>query len=163
MKNLAFATIFSCLVILFGCGQDSENTESITYELPSGPNSEISGSMVVSKNDDGSATFFIKLTGTIQGFEYPTHLHYGDLSVADAKVAALLTPTSGDTGISETVVSLLSDDTAISYDDILSGQYSVKIHLGDNTEDKQVIIAASNVGAAFDEFGTKPVAVCGSN
>lgn len=163
MKNIAIAAFCVCLFFFSGCGQDSENTESVTYEMPSAPDSEISGSLVISKNEDGSATFFIKLSGTIQGFEYPTHLHYGDLSVTDAKVAAMLTPTSGDSGISETVVSILSDDTSVSYSDIINGYYSVKIHLGDNTEDKQIILAASNIGAAYDEFGSKPIAVCGSN
>lgn len=163
MKNIALTSLLILVSLLLGCGQDGENTESVTYKLPAITENEISGSLIVSKNEDGTATFSIKLEGTIKGFNYPTHLHYGDLGIADAKVAAMLNPTSGDTGISETVVSTLSDDSPITYEDIITGQFSVKIHLGDNTEDKKVILTASNVGASYDEFGTKQIAVCGSN
>jgi len=163
MKNIALISFFLLITLIYGCGQDSENTESVVYELPALSANEISGNLTVSKNDDGSATFYIKLDGTIRGFDYPTHLHYGDLSVPNASVAMLLTPTSGDTGISETVVSLLSDDSAVTYEEIITGNFSLKIHLGDNNEDKQIILAASNLGSAFDEHGTKSVAICSSN
>ena len=162
MKNIILFSISLVLVLMTSCGQDSENTTSVVYDLPSTSSNGISGSLTISKNADNSATFFIKLDNTIQGFSYPTHLHFGDLSTENAGIAFLLTPTSGDTGTSETVVSLLSDDNPVTYDEIVQGQFSVKIHLGDGDEEKNIILAASNVGASYDLNASNSIAVCGS-
>lgn len=162
MRNLAIATIFILSCFLYACGPDAAETETVTYDLPAVAESGISGTLVISKNVDGSATFHVKLDGTIRGFEYPTHLHYGNLGVEDADVAYLLNPTSGDTGISETVVATLSDDNPVTYEEIINGQFSLKIHLGDDVDTKNTILAASNVGASFDEYGSSVIAVCGT-
>ncbi|MGB3465723.1 MAG: hypothetical protein WBA74_10650, partial [Cyclobacteriaceae bacterium] len=82
--------------------------------------------------------------------------------VEDAEVAYLLNPTDGDSGTSETVVALLSDDSPVTYEDIISGQFSLKMHLGDDGDSKNVILTASNIGAAFDEYGASVIAVCGT-
>ncbi len=155
---------FALILIIFaaGCDQDVTNTESITYELPALSANEISGQLTVTKISDNETSFNIRLAGTIKGFEYPTHLHFGDLSVPNASVAFLLNPTDGTSGISETIISNLSNDTPVTYEDLITGQFSVKIHLGEDAESKNIILTASNVGAAFDENGTKSIAVCSS-
>jgi len=160
MKNLVFPFILILLIFAAGCGQDENNTDSIIYELPPLSADEISGRVVVSKVSDTETSINIQLEGTIRGFEYPTHLHFGNLSVPNADVAFLLNPTNGTSGISENIISRLSNDTPMTYEDLISGQFSIKIHLGDDPDTKTVILTATNVGAAFDENGTKSVAVC---
>lgn len=162
MKNIALFSFALIMVLLVGCGQDNETTESVIYDLPSFSSNNISGTLTITKNADNSATFFIQLDGTIRGFSYPTHLHFGNLSTEDADVAFLLNPTSGDTGNSETVVALLSDDNPVTYDEIIEGRFSVKIHLGEGDEEKNVILAASDIGASFDLNSVGEIAVCGS-
>ncbi|MGB3468696.1 MAG: hypothetical protein WBA74_25650, partial [Cyclobacteriaceae bacterium] len=87
MKNIAFATVFLFSSLLFSCGPDTSETDSVTYELPPTSEHNISGKLIISKNSDGTATINLQLENTIKGFEYPTHLHYGNLGVEDAEVA----------------------------------------------------------------------------
>ena len=162
MKNFLLCSFLSVVLLSMSCGEDSESPDSAIYDLPSLSADNISGSLTITENEDHSATFFIQLEGTIRGFSYPTHLHYGNLSTENADIAYMLNPTSGDTGISETVVARLSDDTPITYDELLQGQYAVKIHLGDGDEEKLVILTAANIGAAASLSDTGSIAVCGS-
>jgi len=82
------------------------------------------------------------------------HLHLGDISEADADVAALLSPVDSKTGKSETVLTRLADETEITYANLLELEACIKIHLADTGPGRDVILAAGNIGESF----TKAVA-----
>ena len=93
------------------------------------------------------------------------HLHLGDLSVNGADVAALLSPVVGTTGKSETRVDKLADETAITYADLVKINACVKIHLSDTGVERDIILAAGNIGTAVSKTsagGRIGVSVCKS-
>ena len=93
------------------------------------------------------------------------HLHLGDLATTGASVAALLTPLAGKTGKSETILTHLADETQVTYSNLIKLSACIKIHLSDTGPEKDIVIAAGNVGvAAFDlnKGGRLGIATCQS-
>ncbi len=158
-----------CIVaVLISC-QENEVTKSdftgkeITYQLLPGSSYAISGTVNVKEKKDGSSLIRIELTGTEGELFHPVHLHLGDITTPDSDVAALLNPVKSSTGISETILTMLADESTISYAQILELNASIKVHLGASGPDKNIILAAGNIGeaSARDVAGGRTgVAVC---
>lgn len=105
----------------------------------------------------------LNLTGTEGQNKYPVHLHLGNLSTPGADVALLLNPLSAETGLSETTFDKLADESAINYAGVLQLDACIKVHLGDVGPDRDVILAAGNIGTASTSMGGRAgVAVCKS-
>ena len=114
---------------------------------------------------DGTANVLVELNGTSGGVKHPVHLHLGDLSINGADVAALLSPVVGSTGKSETRIDKLADDTAITYADLIKLDACVKVHLSDTGTERNIILAAGNIGIAITKTtagGRTGVSVCKS-
>jgi len=154
---------------IIGC-QERENAlddftgNEVVYSLKSGSVYDISGTITFKERKDGSAQVFVSLSGTEGNIELPVHLHLGDISEADADVAALLNPVKGTTGKSETHLTKLANEQAISFADILELNASVKIHLSETGPGRDIILAAGNIGAALDNSssGRFGIGVCKS-
>ena len=107
----------------------------------------------------------VELSGTDGVVKHPVHLHLGDLSINGSDVAALLNPVTGSTGRSETRIDKLTDETYISYTDLIKINACVKIHLSDTGTERNIILAAGNIGTAVSKNaagGRVGVAVCKS-
>ena len=161
-----------CVVALFfmGCKDDKYVEESeftgneASYTLFQGSDLNIHGTVTFKEKVDGFTQVVVDLEGTGGDITHPVHLHLGDISIPDADIAALLTPLDGRTGSSITDLRTLSDETAITYKNILEMEASVKIHLEESGPGRDVILAAGNIGSIGDQLknGRLKVAVCDS-
>jgi hypothetical protein len=108
----------------------------------------------------------IQLTGTEGDIEHPVHLHVGNIETPDAAILALLNPVFGKTGISETNFTKLNDETPVLYEELIHLDASIKIHLSASGPDKDIVLAAGNIGSNIGGHehhgGRVDVAVCKS-
>jgi hypothetical protein len=135
----------------------------ITYELRQSSTCSVNGFFTFREKTDGSTLATVQLTGTEGSLEHPVHLHLGNISTPDADVAALLNPVKGSTGLSETIISQLADETAITYQQILELNACIKIHLSASGTNKNIILAGGNIGSAKNNdssSGRQGFAIC---
>jgi hypothetical protein len=71
----------------------------------------------------------------------------GDVSANGTMVAALLNPLNAKTGVSETVITQLADNTKVSYRSLLILAAYVNVHASSSGPESSVILAAGNIGA----------------
>ena len=108
----------------------------------------MSGTVIFKERKDGKISATIQLTGTEGDTKLPVHLHFGDISIKGADVALLMNPVPAATGRSETTFSMLSDESAIDYKRLKQLPACIKIHLGDTGADRDVVLAAGNIGSS---------------
>ncbi len=157
-------------VALFSACQKSEVVSEFTgnqttYSLQAASLYPISGTVTFKERKDGAVTISVQLAGTSAGATSPVHLHMGDITTPAASVAALLGPVDGKTGISETRLVQLADETSINYEKLIMLDACVKVHLSDSGAGRDVILAAGNVGIASPKSitgGRQGIAVCKS-
>ncbi len=112
---------------------------------------------------DGTTLITVELDGTSGNIQHPVHLHLGNISVDGSDVAALLTPVTGSTGKSETIITQLSDDSKVSYAQLIALDACIKVHLAASGPDKDIILAGGNIGkAASDDAGRVGFGSCKS-
>ncbi len=158
-----------CGVLWISC-QESENVNDFTgnettYALQPGSEYDISGTVTIKERRDGTSLVLVNLTGTSGNNKLPLHLHLGDISTPGADVAALLNPIDAKTGISETILTQLADETMLSYADLIKLEACVKIHLADTGPERDIILAGGNIGVAVGKAaasGRLGVGVCKS-
>jgi hypothetical protein len=166
MKKLGGALILAVLAL--GCQKNEAVSEftgnETTYSLQQGSQFDVAGTIIFKERKDGKISASIALTGTNGDAKYPVHLHLGDISTPGADVALLMNPVAGKTGKSETVFNQLADESSIDYNRLKSMQACIKIHLGDTGADRDVILAAGNIGSAVssNSGGRLGVSVCKS-
>lgn len=138
----------------------------VTYALQAGSQYPISGTAVIKERKDGAVSIQVQLTGTSDGTTSPVHLHMGNIAAPQADVAALLSPVTGKTGLSETIITRLADETPVTYASLVKLNACIKVHLSDVGAERNIILAAGNIGSASSESvagGRLGVAVCKSN
>lgn len=138
----------------------------LTYELVAGSEYNVSGTISFKERVDGFTTVKIQLTGTDGDAKHPVHLHLGSISTPQADVAALLSPVVAKTGVSETLLNRLADDTPVKYNDINQIKACIKVHLSDDGPGRDVILAGGNIGESYVEglsSGRQGFSVCKSN
>jgi len=167
MKNLLFLVVFSLLLI--SCQENVSTNDftgnETTYDLPSASQYNISGVVTLKEKRDGTTLVAVKLTGTSGESKLPVHLHLGDISTPGADVAALLIPVNAETGISETIIKQLADESKVSYSDLIKLNACVKIHLSDVGPERDIILAGGNIGASVSksiESGRTGIVPCKS-
>lgn len=166
MKKIAGIVLLAALAI--AC-KPTENVSEFTgnqtvYALQQASQYVVSGTVTFKEKRDGSAVVVVDLTGTSGNAKYPVHLHLGDLTTQGASVAALLNPLVGSVGKSETTLNQLADETAITYAALIKLNACVKIHLSDSGPERDIVLAAGNVGmASRNPNGRLGVSVCKSN
>jgi hypothetical protein len=135
------------------------------YALQKSSAYAVNGTATLKERKNGTTTVLVELTGIDGVAKYPVHLHLGDLSVKGADVAALLSPVVGATGKSETHIDKLADETPIIYADLIKLNACIKIHLSDTGAERDIILAAANIGTAVSKTiagGRVGVSVCKS-
>lgn len=168
VKNMKRIAAGIALVIFFGCqdndvrvSTDFTGNETV-YALLAGSVYPISGTATFKEKKDGSTVVKIELVGTEGDTQHPVHLHLGNMGSPDAAVAALLTSVTGSTGKSETALSALADETAITYDQLISLGACIKVHLADSGPERDIILAAGNIGSSVNAKASGEFAVCQS-
>jgi hypothetical protein len=67
-------------------------------------------------------------------------------------VAASLQPVNAKNGISETVLTILGDESKVTFDDIKQLNACIKIHFSATGAEKDLILAARNIGTAVSKI-----------
>ena len=167
MKKISGAIMLA--IISLACQKNDAVSEftgnETTYSLQPGSQFAVNGTVVFKERKDGKISASISLKGTDGDAKYPVHLHLGDLTTPAADIALLMSPVAGKSGLSETTFNKLADESSINYSQLTSLQACVKIHLGDTGADRDVILAAGNIGAsvaATNPGGKLGVSVCKS-
>ena len=165
MKNVL--GILGILLLVTSCQENLQVSDftgnETTYALQKGSSYDVSGILTLKERRDGTTTILVELTGTDGVMKHPVHLHLGDLSVKGADVAALLNPV-GSTGQSETRIDKLADETTITYADFIKINACIKVHLSDTGVERDIILAAGNIGTASQSMtgGRVGISVCKS-
>lgn len=154
MKTL-FKTFFTysmlASVVCFfpGCDDDEDDPgpqltgNSVTYDLSSVSNPAISGTVMFEERDDDYVVITIDLNGTTAGGTHPAHIHAS--SAAEGGTIVLdLTDVDGGSGVSETAVNAWKDGTTLTYDDLLTFDGHVNVHM--STTDMATLIAQGDIG-----------------
>jgi hypothetical protein len=162
-------TVLVVVVVLLAACQKNEVVSDFTgnettYALQQGSQFAVNGTVTFKERKDGKITATVVLAGTQGDVQHPAHLHLGDITTVGADVALLLNPVNGVSGKSETVFNRLADESTIDYQRLTQMQACVKIHLGDTGADRDVVLAAGNIGTAVanDAGGRLGVSTCKS-
>jgi hypothetical protein len=160
------------LVALFSSCQNSDESalnsdltgNEVTYNLQQGSLYAVYGNITIKEKKDGSAVLELSLNGTEGELYHPAHLHLGNIAEDNADLAALLNPVYGKTGKSKTPLSMLADETPITYNDLKDLNGCIKIHLSDSGPERDIILAGGNIGAASNSLsgGRIKIAICKS-
>lgn len=140
------STELSTLVAQGDIGGNELTGRSMSYNLDERDVAGISGFAHFRERENGSTLVTIELTGTPAGGSHPSHIHENDLATT-GPVTVGLNPVNGDTGYSNTQVEELVDGTAVSYEDLLTIDAYINIHLSD--ADLATIVAQGNIGSNF--------------
>lgn len=160
MKGWISNTAYLLLIFVLGCSQNDPVIEEesnytgreITYALESGSEYNVSGTAVLKERIDLSTDIVIKLSKTFQeDVQFPVHLHLGDISADNADIAASLQPVEAKEGVSETKLTILADESKVTFDDIKQMNACIKIHLSDTGPERDIVLAAGNIGQALSE------------
>lgn len=147
----SWISAISIILTLFSC-QESQNVSDFTgnettYALQQASTYKVSGTVSLKEKKDGTTLVLVILEGTDGDVKLPLHLHFGDISEPDAEIAALLNPVLGKTGKSETILSILADESKVTYQELIMMEASVKVHLSDIGPERNIILAGGNIGA----------------
>lgn len=167
MKKSIIAVVL--VFFLISC-QESETVSDFTgneavYALQQASSFAVSGTVSFKEKKDGSALILVQLEGTDGNVKLPVHLHWGDITTPGAEVVALLNPVNGLNGKSETNLKQLADETLVTYQDLLDFEASIKVHLSDVGPERDIVLAAGNIGkiaTTLTKNGRLGVGVCKS-
>lgn len=137
-------TELSTIVAQGDIGQNELTGESVVYNLDETDVAGISGTAEFAKRANNTTLVRISLTGTPAGGSHPAHIHENDVATGGTVIVGL-NPVDGDTGYSATQVTELVDGTAVSYDDLLTIDAYINVHLSDT--ELSTIVAQGNIGA----------------
>lgn len=158
------------MAVMVACQESEKAKDDFTgnqtiYPLVAGSQYNINGTVTFQEKNNGSTLITVALSGTEGAIEHPVHLHLGNIAEPGADVYALLNPVIGKTGLSETLLKQSSEETPISYRQLIELSACMKIHLAASGPDRDIILAAGNIGAAADDdsaSGRLGVGVCSS-
>ncbi len=137
----------------------------MVFALDQASDFNVSGTATFKEKVDGTALVLITLHGTEGESKLPAHLHLGDIKTPAADIAVLLNPVVAASGISETSITKLADDTQVTYQELIKLEASIKIHLSDVGQERDIILAGGNVGVLATKTvpgGRVGMAICKS-
>ncbi|MBZ9779579.1 CHRD domain-containing protein [Psychroflexus sp. CAK8W] len=124
-------------------GQNELTGESKNYELEERAVPGISGSVLFEERLNGEALATISLEGTPDGGEHPAHIHM-NTAVEGGGILYTFNPVNGTTGMSQSNVAALDDETEFGYADVLGVDGYVNVHL--SADDLGTIVAQGDIG-----------------
>ncbi|MET7029141.1 hypothetical protein [Sediminicola luteus] len=125
-------------------GQNELTGTSKTYDLVEKDVAGISGTANFAERVNGTTLVTLELIGTSAGGIHPAHIHANDVATT-GEIIAGLTAVDGATGISQTQVASLVGGAAVTYEELLTIDAYINVHLSDS--DLVTIVAQGNIGA----------------
>ena len=124
-------------------GQNELIGDSKSYVLNEKDVAGISGSVLFEKRKNGEAQATIMLAGTPNGGSHPAHIHM-NTAVEGGGILYTFSPVDGTTGMSVSNVSMLDDSTPFNYEDILTVDGYINVHL--SMSQLSTIVAQGDIG-----------------
>jgi hypothetical protein len=125
-------------------GQNDLTGESKEYTLAEKDVPTISGIATFYKRVNGTALAILEIQNTPQGGIHPAHIHNNN-SATGGGIAFSFNAVNGNTGLSTTQVETLDNSIAITYDDILTYNGYINVHL--SAAQLGTIVAQGNIGS----------------
>ena len=144
-----YLTFFTIVFALLSCSKNQEvapnqfTGNEVSYPLLS-TDLGFRGTTTFKEKKDGTAEIVVQLENTTGPKNFPVHLHYKSYD-QEANLAALLEPVAASSGESITDLSMLADETPITYKQLIDFDGHISIHLDDNIN-KDVILSYGNIG-----------------
>ena len=138
------ATQLGTIVAQGDIGQNDLTGDSKVYALAEKDVPTISGTATFFKRVNGTALSILNIQNTLPGAMHPAHIHENDAATG-GPIAFTFNPVNGDTGLSNTQVEKLDDDTEITYDQILTFDGYINVHL--SAAQLSTIVAQGNIGS----------------
>ena len=142
--NVHFSS--SDLATLIAQGDIGQNTltgNSKTYTLMEKDVEGIMGTVTFAERENGNTLATIMLEGTPDGGMHPAHIHMNSAAEGGG-IAVSFNPVDGNTGMSMTSISMTDGGDALNYEDILSYNGYVNVHL--SAEELSTIVAQGDIG-----------------
>ncbi len=133
----------STLVAQGDIGQNELTDVSKTYALGSVAVPGIDGTATFYERVNGEALAIIQLNNTPAGGEHPGHIHI-NTAAEGGVIAFTFKPVNGDTGLSKTNVSTLDGGSDFVYDDVLTYDGYINIHL--SATELSTLVAQGDIG-----------------
>lgn len=125
-------------------GQNALTANAVTYTLSEVSDPNINGTATFAERRNGNTLVTIQLAGTQAGFEHPAHIHENDAATG-GDIVVSLNNVVGETGLSATSVSQLDDGTAVSYDDLITFNGHLNVHL--SSQELTILVAQGDIGS----------------
>ena len=125
-------------------GQNELTGESRVYTLNAVAVSNISGTATFSERVNGEALAVLALDNTPDGGSHPAHIHANNAATGGG-IILTFNPVNGTTGMSKTNIAMLDDDTAFGYEDVLTVNGYINVHL--SATQLSTIVGQGNIGS----------------
>lgn len=125
-------------------GQNALTGEMESYTIDEFDESGVSGTATFYERKNGTTLVRMIFTGTEDGDSHPSHIH-NNSATEGGGIAVSLNNVNGETGISNTQVEALDDETAITYDELIDFDGYINVHL--SSENLGVTLARGDIGA----------------
>ncbi len=149
-KYLKITVVALVMTMVIGACSDDDNPttpaltgESKTFTLNAVSNPAISGTVTFAERADNATVITIDLMGTTSGNTHVAHIHENTAAETGAIIIDL-NSINGANGMSETVVTKMNDGTAISYDELLTLDGYVNVHL--SATELATLVAQGDIG-----------------
>ena len=124
-------------------GQNELTGDSESYILGEADVVGINGEATFYERVNGEALAVIALEGTPEGGEHPAHIHE-NTAAEGGGIAFSFNPVDGTSGISKTNVAALDNGDAFGYDDVLTYNGYINVHLSET--ELATIVAQGDIG-----------------
>ncbi|MDP5138862.1 MAG: hypothetical protein NWP83_00150, partial [Spirosomaceae bacterium] len=138
------ATALATIVAQGDIGQNELTGTTKSYVLGTKDVAGISGTAKFDKRLNGETLVTLALTGTTAGGSHPAHIHMNS-AAAGGPIAISLTSVNGTTGMSKTNVAKFNNDTSVTYDQLLTYNGYINVHL--SATQLATIVAQGNIGS----------------
>lgn len=138
------ATELGVIVAQGDIGANELTGESKTYELEERAIDGISGEVTFRERKSGNAVAEINLNGTPNGGMHPAHIHMNSAAESGG-ILLTLTTVDGTTGKSITEIRNGDDGTAFNYNDVLTSNAYINVHL--SATELATIVAQGDIGS----------------
>ncbi|MFL0353555.1 CHRD domain-containing protein [Xanthomarina sp. GH4-25] len=125
-------------------GQNELTGDYISYSLDEVDMSGISGTATFYGRTNGEALAVIELQNTPVDGIHPAYIYANDVDTA-GNIIFTFNPVDGNTGLSQTNVSVLDDDSVFGFEDVLVVNGHIKVQL--STTQPTIFVAQGNIGS----------------
>jgi len=135
-------SLFLVFALFIACETDDDPIPEqfeTTFEINEIDDSGVFGEITFAKADNNNTLITVRLDGTQAGNNHPVRIH-STSPEQDGPIVRHLNPVNGATGLSETMVSVLADGTATTYEDWVSFDGYVLIHESMENIDVQIAV-----------------------